>query len=248
MRGTENNIAQVVERFPNDVKDHALTVVQDEGIYRHLRFAKPGTYCNSFSIITWPGRLCFCGDMGTYVFARIEDMFEFFRHDAPNYGYWAEKCEAQDRNGGIRAYDSDRFIARARELLEERLDEIDASERDAAREAFEEGVIRLAEDERDARVALAEFDEHGVSFSDTWELNFEEYSYRFAWCCNALVWAVKKYDEYRAVAPARSTSCPKCSGPGPLLTSGLCLHCNAHASFGVDTRPAAQATEGTVRT
>lgn len=49
--------------------------------------------------------LCYTGDMGTYVFQRLTDMFEFFRTDreykkrnggklAVNLSYWGEKLQA----------------------------------------------------------------------------------------------------------------------------------------------------------
>lgn len=188
---------EVAGRFPGDVRDHALTVLRDDGVYRHLRFAKPGTYCGSFDVLTWPGRLCFCGDMGTFVFARVEDMLTFFRRNAPSYDYWAEKVEAQDRDG-VRAYDQETFLAKARELIDEAVAELDEATRAAVRDEFEEQVLNRSENDIDAHQALAEFNEHGVSFSDSWEYSFEDFTYRYAWCCNALVWAVKTYDAHRA--------------------------------------------------
>lgn len=193
-------VETVAARFPNDVAAHELTVLHDGGLYRHLRFAQPGTTNLSFSIVTWPGRLCFCGDMGTFVFQRIEDMLEFFRHDAPNLGYWAEKCVAQDREG-VREYDAELLLAKARELADAATDELD----EAARAEFLDELLDqlgAAESEQDARQRLAEFESHGISFSDTWELSFEQFTYRFAWCCHALVWAIKVYDAKRAAVPA----------------------------------------------
>jgi hypothetical protein len=181
-------------RFQDDVRDHVLTVLHEDGLYRHLKFAKPGTFNMSFSIVTWPGRLCFCGDMGTFVFARIDDMLAFFRHDAPNYDYWAEKCEAHDRHNGVREYSQELFRRRARELIDETIADLDGATRAAVIESFEEDVLSRAENEHDARDALADFDAHGVSLSDTRELIFEEFTYRYVWCCQALVWAIKKYD------------------------------------------------------
>lgn len=186
------------QRFPRDVAQHELTVLHDDGLYRHLRFAKPGTGCMAFAIVTWPGRLCFCGDMGTYVFERVTDMLEFFRHDAPNLGYWAEKCVSQDRSG-VREYERECFIERARELVTEAASETEEATRAVVLELFEDHVIARADEEREARTALAEFDEHGVSFSDTWEYSFEEFTFRYAWCCHALVWAVKQYDAWKAL-------------------------------------------------
>ena len=60
-----------VHRFLPDVAEHKLTVLHDEGLYRHLRFQKPGTGFYWFDLITWPGNLAFKGDMGGFMFARI---------------------------------------------------------------------------------------------------------------------------------------------------------------------------------
>lgn len=93
--------------FLRDVKDHVMEIRQDDGLYRSIRFQKPGRWTYGFDITTWPGYLCISGDMGCFVFARLPDMFEFFRGQKPhikgdktlgiNLGYWAEKVQAQDR-------------------------------------------------------------------------------------------------------------------------------------------------------
>ena len=88
------------EEFQKDVSQHGVTIIRDDGVNRHIRFKRPGTMCMHFDLITWPGYLCYCGDMGTYVFSRLEDMFEFFRTDRDiNPGYWAEKLQAVDNHG-----------------------------------------------------------------------------------------------------------------------------------------------------
>ena len=66
-------------RFLEDIKDHRLTVRVNRGTDRHLHFSKPGSIDQSFDLVTWPGHLCYTGDMGTYVFERLPDMFTFFR-------------------------------------------------------------------------------------------------------------------------------------------------------------------------
>lgn len=89
-------------RFIRDVSSHQLSVIRDNGLYRHLRFSRPNTRAYSFDIVTWPGYLAVTGDMGTWTFSRITDMFEFFtdthfgRRDSfhINPGYWSEKFEA----------------------------------------------------------------------------------------------------------------------------------------------------------
>lgn len=74
---------------------HALTVVCEDGLYRHWRCQAPGTYVYGFDVVTWPGYLCVCGDIGTWVFSRVRDMLEFFEsdHGGINPQYWAEKLQ-----------------------------------------------------------------------------------------------------------------------------------------------------------
>lgn len=53
--------------FLHDVREHRLIVLNDDKLNRHIRFSRPGTRCMQFDLITWPGYLCYTGDMGTYV-------------------------------------------------------------------------------------------------------------------------------------------------------------------------------------
>lgn len=46
-----------IERFKKQVANHQLTVLKDEGTYRHLRFKNPDTANQYFDILTWPGTL-----------------------------------------------------------------------------------------------------------------------------------------------------------------------------------------------
>ncbi len=38
-----SNKHDVQRRFPVDIKDHKLTILKDDGIYRHIRLKKPGS-------------------------------------------------------------------------------------------------------------------------------------------------------------------------------------------------------------
>jgi len=103
------------DRFARDVANHKLTVLRDEGLYRHLRFKAPDGSTYWFDLITWPGYLTITGDMGTYVFARTQDMFEFFRSHRStgfpiNPGYWAEKIRAADQNTAPRAHSEETVV------------------------------------------------------------------------------------------------------------------------------------------
>jgi hypothetical protein len=179
----------VAERFPRDVAGHEMRVIRSDGIDRHLRFQQPGTYCMGFDLITWPGHLCFTGDMGTFVFARLADMFEFFRTDRGiNPPYWAEKVLAADRDG-VTEYVADLF----REAVQQRLDDAEASPE--VRKAVADEVLSEADDgEHSALHAAYHFERDGFRFEDVSELHCRDYTYRFMWCCHALVWAIAKFD------------------------------------------------------
>ncbi len=83
-------------RFMRDTEHHELSVLRDDGLYRHLRLKNPDRQEYWYDIVTWPGYLAIVGDAGDYVFSRLRDMFEFF-HDngyGINPSYWAEKLQA----------------------------------------------------------------------------------------------------------------------------------------------------------
>jgi hypothetical protein len=73
--------AEVGERFESDTAEHELTVLRDEGLYRHLSYGKPRSGTMRVDVVTWPGHLAYVGDMGAFVFSRVADMFTFFRGD-----------------------------------------------------------------------------------------------------------------------------------------------------------------------
>jgi hypothetical protein len=121
------NKADVLTRFKGDTATHQMTILRDDGVYRHLCFRRPGTSCYGFDIVTWPGHLAVSGDMGSSVFTRLDDMFEFFRtpeerHEEHNglyinSGYWAEKCVAND--GEKKEFSLDLFKAYVRDHFDQ---------------------------------------------------------------------------------------------------------------------------------
>lgn len=116
--------ADIIERFNRDIAEHAIEIIRNEGVYRHIRFSQPNSSCMYFDLITWPGYLCYTGDMGTYVFTRLRDMFQFFRRSDKSYSidmrYWAEKCEAADGGRDVREFSYEKFQAYIRDWVNER--------------------------------------------------------------------------------------------------------------------------------
>lgn len=182
-----------------------MTIVRDDSVHRHIRFRKPSSGVMHFDIVTYPHHLCYSGDMGCFVFSRIDDMFEFFRRpNGPieiNESYWSEKIEATDKNDGHRKFDPDM----AREFVENWLDDrrkeagedFDLPAWEALRERLEDDVLSRAHDSEGVFYnALYSFKlEDDYPFQDCMSgNNFESYTHRFQWCCFALVWAIRQYD------------------------------------------------------
>lgn len=99
----------IAQRFQRETAEHQMTVLRDDGLYRHVRFRHPKHSFYWFDLITVPGALIFRGDGDSFVFARLEDMFEFFRGPVGqiNASYWAEKLT--DRRDGVMKYDQEIF-------------------------------------------------------------------------------------------------------------------------------------------
>ena len=207
--------------FLKDVAGHKMTVLLDQGVHRSIRFAAEGknSYFNHFVLTTWPWHLCISGDMGTFVFNRLEDMFEFFRtpSDKPglyiNTGYWEEKCEASDRRtNGTRVYDADRF----KECVMDRFKEHEFDNRKAKASCLEQlkEEVLYAENEYEAHTLASRFrfyanpaDEFNrerhpdFELTDFWECELKEYTYHYVWCCYAIAWGIRQYDKAKEVKP-----------------------------------------------
>lgn len=207
--GPPNKMASPDDWFSRDIDRHQMQVIRDEGVNRHLRFKRPGTMCMHFDILTWPGYLCYTGDMGSYLFRRLDDMFEFFRGGSGSkpyridLRYWAEKLEAADKSDGISAFSADSFKAEVRDYFEQATDDDDdwPAQRKAALWDEIESQVLGRDWEGSADLAfqrLHDFEHDGFRFTD-WDRECKEYSHRFRWCCHALVWAIATYDASRHV-------------------------------------------------
>jgi hypothetical protein len=56
-------MAEAADAFARNVANHIKNVLHDDGLYRHLRFARPDRSASWFDIVTWPGSLAVRGDM-----------------------------------------------------------------------------------------------------------------------------------------------------------------------------------------
>lgn len=212
---------KVLNQFIRNVVAHRLSVIRDDGVYRHLRFQRPGTNSYYFDLVTWPGYLTVTGDMGTWTFSRIEDMFEFFTsaHFGKresfqiNPGYWSEKFEAGTGHGRhdtpCYEFDADAFDKSLQEWLVSYLDNgIDEDAAAEANEAINELIGRDFPNETEAFCALNEAClPRGVSTFDITEGMGATmtYSYHYLWICYAIVWGIERYRTESIVEKAMST-------------------------------------------
>jgi hypothetical protein len=189
-------------RFTSDTEHHKMTILLDQGVYRHLRFMQPGNSMYWFDVLTWPGNLTIRGDMGTYTFARLEDMFEFFGGREPGYvnkGYWAEKLVAVDKQSPAKEFDEDLFKQRVIEDFWEAREDYDAAEaveiwaaiRD---QIFDDYASRYTADQCHELLNNFVSPVSGFGYSDSWEWgNFDDYGIHFVWCLHAITHAIRTY-------------------------------------------------------
>ncbi|WP_421565939.1 hypothetical protein [Ochrobactrum sp. EDr1-4] len=192
----QNRLNKSLANFKRDTKGHSMTVRMDNGVHRDLKFSYNNSSTYHFNITTWPGYLCISGDMGDYVFQRLTDMFEFFRGDAINPDYWAEKIQANNRRGGYERFSFDRL----KEAVKTDFDqwEVPRRKKKAAWQAIEDKLFFYM-DPNDERGCIQSVMDYECSltkqcFVDFYEHNLKEYTHHFLWCCFAIQWAIKQYD------------------------------------------------------
>lgn len=204
------------ERVAHDLAGHEMTIILDDGIHRHIRFKRPtsGTYW--FDLITYPGALVIDGDCGTYVFRRLEDMFEFFRADRRdgklriNPGYWGEKLQAVAKHGGYTEFDEERFDRVVKEYLVEWMrDNRDRTTRQQRRDLWDSVMSEVIGADSDSdgfrkQAAAGDFyhpingNVRSFCFRDWWEHDVQRYTFQYIWCCYAIAWGIERYDSFKS--------------------------------------------------
>ena len=185
----------IKENFLDDVKNHKMSVMLNNGLHRHLRFRTNNSFIHSFDVVTYPHHLVISGDMGTYVFSRLEDMFEFFHYDRePNFHYWAEKLKAgiheeysEEKLRKNVNYHLDEFLSYNNDITEDDKNQILSDVEDLLNgqdHTFEHVVIN----------ELMDFHSLGYNiFEDFYQYDNNELTYHYQWCCYAIQHAIKEF-------------------------------------------------------
>lgn len=183
----------VKERIAKDLAQHVITERHAHGLYRHYRCQRPGSWNMGFDVVTWPGSLCFTGDMGEYLFQRTDDMIAFMRGSCMSYSYAAEKCVAHD--------------GRLMEFSEDAMERLLAM---AVVDAESEDMNDVLEKCDEIRNVFANNSDHHATRqamydSDLWDgsdfPSCEEYTFHFLWCLHAMKWFCENV-ELAVKAPA----------------------------------------------
>lgn len=225
----ENPYATIYANFLEQTKEHALTVLLDDGLNRQMRVGAPGSGIWSWHVVTWPGYLTTFGDIADgYLFTRIEDMMHFFDRDghhdyysdgAPSidFRYWAEKLSG-GRSMEVKKFYPEHFV----KILTEHLDEDhhdlsptviaeirgeDSAEADRLqqkRDALLDGVRTHSEDERSAQEWLRGDADAREAFGEDahWDWDFRDYDIHFIFACYAIDKAVQLWREYEKTPEA----------------------------------------------
>lgn len=129
-------------KFIESVSKHRIHILNDNGVYRHIRFDAGDHAPHHFAITTWPGYLAISGDMGDYTFKRLEDMFPFFRQDGYdfaenpkgidtenifiNVGYWTEKLTATSLYESHSEFNDDELKEQIKEYFDTEMESIES--------------------------------------------------------------------------------------------------------------------------
>lgn len=190
---------QIGKQALKDIASHRMTVLHEDGLYRHLRFtSNPRGYGEYwFDLITWPGCLTIRGGYGdAYTFSREPDMIPFFRSRSGriNAHYWSEKLDGG--RSSAKTYSQDLFRQLVVEHFEDAVRYSDAP-RGLGKAVREEILNQDLHFEEEARELLEAFVYEGFEFHDVWEWNFHDFERDFLWACHAIVWGIARYDRVR---------------------------------------------------
>ena len=195
-------------RFTRDTAGHELTVLHEDGLYRHLRFETPGKRgAFAFELITWPYNLVVkTGWTFHFDINATPDMLDLFRNTARtgeiNPGYWSEKVRAG--RDEINGFAPDLFEQQVKQHVVEAIRHGDAPRgigAEVTQHIFELGDITH---EAGARAELEAFSYQGWTFGETWEWNFRDYTPGFLWSCHAIRHGIDLWDAAKPATPQQT--------------------------------------------
>lgn len=205
----KNTNGGLLNQFNENLGDHEMTVLHDEGVYRHLRFKNPKNGFYWFDLVTWPGNLTISGDIGTYTFAREPDMFTFMVGHI-NTGYWAQKLQHGSSGGRatVKNHDEEEFKSWLVQDFWEYSRDMDTTTALAWWLELKDDILGkyACADTHSTEGALSTLQNldlpHRLKdhYSDAWEAaqGWEQYDWHFELCLAAIVAGIRAYTTHQA--------------------------------------------------
>lgn len=235
---------EIAEQFAREVAEHRMSVLRDEGGYRHLRFARPGWGSHSaWDLITVPGTLLIKGDYGDYVLRpwkvdTDQDAFDYIRQSRlgglPDIDAWADKVTSG--RDTIYRYDQQLLVEYVQAAVQEALERDQDGRLAGLAEAVEWHILEELTGQEQVDHHLVETFRYWADPEDEADevepdfcvptynrARFRQYDHGFVWCCLAIAWGVDTYDRAAEVCP----DCDDEGGCGDGCCS--CPTCGAYA-------------------
>jgi hypothetical protein len=180
------------DRFAEATAGHQMQVLHDDGLYRHLRFRNPDRGEYWYDLITAPGTLTITGDMGDFLFRRVEDMFDFFGRNSTtiNGHYWAQKVVA----GITEEFDADLYKQNLTQEFFDVIDSLSHADRDDLWSDIE-WLLLSAGSTESAYQAMSDWSDSRMPLEDSFETPVTSLSTTFLWCCWAIVAGISRYSD-----------------------------------------------------
>ena len=203
-----DDYAEAAAYFKRATAGHQMTVLHEDGLYRHLRFQTPGNGSSyGYDLITWPYNLVIRGGWTfTFTIDATEDMFDLFRRTSfpgeINPSYWQEKVTAG--RDEIEGFNDSLFEQQVKQHVVDAIRNGDAPRgigAEVTRDIFEWGDLSH---EAGARQELENFRFEGWSFGETWEWNFRSFTPGFLWSCHAIRHGIELYAATRTTEAVAS--------------------------------------------
>ncbi len=187
-------------QFKKDTVNHELTIIEDTGKVRHMRFGEKGSPFYAIYITTFPSHLTVTGGMGAYTFQRLSDMFEFFRGKGIKPDYWGEKLESEPRGSEYgKEWSAEAFKSAVTDYLQNNLDALeDLDEKEAQAQAkliceIQSEITDITHKE-EADEWSQHFKYNDFTFDGFYEYDQTEFTHSYLWVCHAIVEVIRQYD------------------------------------------------------
>nr|WP_233109105.1 hypothetical protein [Streptomyces sp. 14R-10] len=197
----ETQITKAQEQFASEAEGAGVSVLKDDGVYRHLRIHLPRASWKWCEVVTWPGALTLNGGLGCWTFTvPEEDPLGLFRpnphSERVNPLYWEGKLAPGSK---ARVYSTSRATAYIRQDVAEAADDFPGLAGDVDSDLLDGSPCVDLSTEGGLRAALAAFEEmHGATY-EGWRFPVESWDLKrfdpwFVLSCVVLPWAVEQYD------------------------------------------------------